>query len=193
MELFNVLAALGRRLPSASHIQGIVTHGGEATNIVPALAEGRFGLRAATTGALDDLAGHLATSAEGVALATGTTVTVERAGVRYEHFRDSGPLSERFAAHLDRAGIRLGPPADGVYLGSSDIGNLSQAVPVIHPYLQIADRDTPGHSEQMREAAARPEAHDRTALMAVALARTALDVLGDPEFLTSVRKEFRSE
>ncbi|WTN46073.1 hypothetical protein OHB00_49115 [Streptomyces sp. NBC_00631] len=35
IELFNVLSALGRRLPEASHIQGIVTQGGTATNLVP--------------------------------------------------------------------------------------------------------------------------------------------------------------
>ncbi|GHK05671.1 hypothetical protein SY2F82_74680 [Streptomyces sp. Y2F8-2] len=114
IELFNVLAALGRRLPEASHVQGIVTHGGTATNIVPEYAEGLFGLRAATSRALDDLGEQLRTCAEGVALATGTRVTVERATVRYDHFRDSEVLSERFAAHLARAGIELTAPVPGV-------------------------------------------------------------------------------
>lgn len=96
VELFNVLTALGRRLPAASHIQGIITDGGKATNIVPEYAEGLFGLRAATTEALEDLTGQLRAAAEGVAHATGTRAEVERATLRYEHFRDSGPLSARF-------------------------------------------------------------------------------------------------
>ncbi|MEU3499839.1 amidohydrolase, partial [Streptomyces hundungensis] len=72
IELFNVLSALGRRLPEASHIQGIITEGGTATNIVPEYAQGLFGLRAATTSALDDLVGQVRAAADGVALATGT-------------------------------------------------------------------------------------------------------------------------
>ncbi|UUU36484.1 peptidase dimerization domain-containing protein [Streptomyces sp. CA-210063] len=181
VELFNVLAALGRRLPAASHIQGIITHGGEATNIVPAYAEGRFGLRAATTEQLDDLAGRLATCAAGVAQATGTTVNVERATIRYEHFRDSGTLSERFAAHLERAGIRPTPPAHGVYLGSSDIGNVSARVPAIHPFVAIMDEDGSDHTPEFAAAAVSARARRVLPVVTEALACTAIDVLRDAD------------
>ncbi|MFG3013105.1 amidohydrolase [Streptomyces cinerochromogenes] len=180
VELFNVLSALGRRLPEGSHVQGIVTEGGTATNIVPEYAEGRFGLRALTTAALDELAGQVRTAAEGVALATGTAVTVERASVRYEHFRDSTALSERFAGHLDRAGITLTPPVPGVYLGSSDIGNVSGRVPAIHPFVAVMGADGSDHTPEFAEAAVSERA--RRVLMAVveALACTAADVLREP-------------
>ncbi|MEU6807851.1 amidohydrolase [Streptomyces sp. NPDC046831] len=181
VELFNVLTALGRRLPEASHIQGIVTHGGTATNIVPEFAEGRFGLRAATTTALDELAGRLRTCAEGVALATGTTVTVERATVRYDHFRDSGVLSERFAGHLARAGIVLDPPTPGVYLGSSDIGNVSTRLPAIHPFVAIMGRDGSDHTPEFAGAAASARAREVTLAAAEALACTAADVLAEAD------------
>ncbi|MFJ7147274.1 amidohydrolase [Streptomyces sp. NPDC100445] len=179
IELFNVVSALGRRLPEGSHVQGIVTHGGTATNIVPEFAEGRFGLRALTTAALDDLAERLRTAAEGVALATGTTVTVERAGVRYEHFRDSTVLSERFAGHLDRAGITLTPPAPGVYLGSSDIGNVSGRVPAIHPFVAVMGADGSDHTPEFARAAASERARRVLPAVVEALACTAVDVLGD--------------
>ncbi|MEU6919547.1 amidohydrolase [Streptomyces olindensis] len=177
VELFNVLAALGRRLPEGSHVQGIVTHGGTATNIVPEYAEGLFGLRAATTGALEDLVKRLRVCAEGVARATGTTAEVERATVRYEHFRDSEPLSERFAAHLARAGIPLSPPAPGVYLGSSDIGNVSTRVPAIHPFVAIMGEDGSDHTPEFAAAAAAPPAREVLVAVTGALACTAADVL----------------
>ncbi|MEU5770032.1 amidohydrolase [Streptomyces asoensis] len=181
VQLFNVLASLGPRLPEASHVQGIVTHGGTATNIVPPYAEGLFGLRAATTGALDDLAARLRACAAGVALATGTTESVERAGVRYEHFVDSGALSGRFAAHLNRSGITLTPPAPGVYLGSSDIGNVSTRVPAIHPFVAIMDEDGSDHTPEFAAAAASERARPVLRAVTEALARTALDVLHDAE------------
>ncbi|MES9524702.1 amidohydrolase [Streptomyces capoamus] len=181
VELFNVVSALGRRLPQGSHVQGIITHGGTATNIVPEYAEGRFGLRALTTAALDELAAQLRTAAEGVALATGTEVTVERASVRYEHFRDSSVLSERFAGHLDRAGITLTPPVPGVYLGSSDIGNVSGRVPAIHPFVAIMDADGSDHTPEFAEAAASERARGVLLAVVEALACTAADVLRDAE------------
>ncbi|WP_328476755.1 amidohydrolase [Streptomyces sp. NBC_00377] len=179
VQLFNVLAALGPRLPEASHVQGIVTHGGTATNIVPPYAEGLFGLRAATTGALDELAARLRSCAAGVAEATGTTVSVERAGVRYEHFVDSAPLSGRFAAHLGRTGITLTPPTPGVYLGSSDIGNVSTRVPAVHPFVAIMDEDGSDHTPEFASAAASERARRVLPAVTEALARTALDVLHD--------------
>ncbi|MFD7133582.1 amidohydrolase [Streptomyces sp. NPDC059894] len=181
VELFNVLAALGRRLPEASHVQGIVTHGGKATNIVPEYAEGLFGLRAATTEALDDLAGRVRSAAEGVALATGTTCVVERATVRYEHFRDSGALSGRFAAHLRRAGITVTPPVPGVYLGSSDIGNVSGRVPAIHPFVAIMSEDGSDHTPEFAAAAASDRARRVLLAATEALACTAVDVLCDAD------------
>ncbi|MGA5036878.1 amidohydrolase [Streptomyces capoamus] len=181
VELFNVVSALGRRLPQGSHVQGIITHGGTATNIVPEYAEGRFGLRALTTAALDELAAQLRTAAEGVALATGTEVTVERASVRYEHFRDSSVLSERFAGHLDRAGITLTPPVPGVYLGSSDIGNVSGRVPAIHPFVAIMDADGSDHTPEFAVAAASERARGVLLAVVEALACTAADVLRDAE------------
>ncbi|MEU6600094.1 amidohydrolase [Streptomyces flaveolus] len=181
VELFNVLSALGRRLPEGSHVQGIITEGGTATNIVPEYAEGRFGLRAVTTAALDELAEQLRTAAEGVALATGTAVTVERASVRYEHFRDSSVLSERFAGHLDRAGITLTAPTPGVYLGSSDIGNVSGRVPAIHPFVAITGADGSDHTPEFAEAAASERARRVLTAVVEALACTAVDILRDAD------------
>jgi acetylornithine deacetylase/succinyl-diaminopimelate desuccinylase-like protein len=155
----------------------IVTHGGTATNIVPEYAEGLFGLRAATSRALDDLGEQLRTCAEGVALATGTRVTVERATVRYDHFRDSEVLSDRFAAHLARAGIELTAPVPGVHLGSSDIGNVSVRLPAIHPFVAVMDADGSDHTPEFAAASASERARGVMLAATEALACTAADVL----------------
>ncbi|MEV8596042.1 amidohydrolase [Streptomyces sp. NPDC052012] len=193
VELFNVLAVLGRRLPEASHVQGIVTHGGTATNIVPEYAEGLFGLRAATTRALQELTDRLRACAEGVALATGTATEVERATVRYEHFQDSEPLSERFAAHLAHSGIALTPPAPGVYLGSSDIGNVSTRLPAIHPFVAIMGADGSDHTPEFAAAAASSRAREVLLAATQALACTAADVLLEPGLRRAAWARHRAE
>ncbi|QGV82940.1 M20 family peptidase [Streptomyces ficellus] len=177
IQLFNTLGVLDRRLPAGSHVQGIVTDGGRATNIVPEYAEGLFGLRGATTAALEDLVEELRRCAEGVALATRTRVEVTGVGGRYEHFRASDVLSELFAGHLERAGVALSEPVPGVYLGSSDIGNVSTRVPAIHPFVAIMGSEASDHTPEFAEAAAGPEGRRVMLAAAEALACTAADVL----------------
>lgn len=180
IQLFNTLTVLQRRLPAGSHVQGIITDGGRATNIVPEYAEGRFGLRAATTAALDGLLAEVECCARGTAAATGTTVDVEQVTARYEHFRRNDVLSRIFAGHLSRVGITLGGPAPGVYLGSSDIGNVSTRVPAIHPFVAILGPAESDHTPEFAEAAAGARARRVTIAAAEALACTAADVLLDP-------------
>ncbi|ORT56014.1 amidohydrolase [Streptomyces sp. CB03238] len=177
IQLFNTLGVLDRRLPAGSHVQGIIADGGRATNIVPEYAEGLFGLRGATTAALEDLVEELRSCAQGVATATRTRVEVTGVGGRYEHFRDNEVLSGLFAHHLDRAGIPLSEPVPGVYLGSSDIGNVSTRVPAIHPFVAIMGSDASDHTPEFAEAAAGPRGRQVMLAAAEALACTAADVL----------------
>ncbi|MBB4161166.1 amidohydrolase [Streptomyces cinereoruber] len=193
IQLFNALGVLHKRLPAGSHVQGIVTDGGRATNIVPEYAEGLFGLRGGTTAALEELVEELRTCARGVALATGTTVEVTGVGGRYEHFRDNDVLSGLFAGHLERAGIGMAEPVPGVYLGSSDIGNVSTRVPAIHPFVAIMDADGSDHTPEFAEAAAGPRARRVVLAAAEALACTAVDVLLRPEVPERAWDRFREK
>lgn len=192
IQLFTTIGAVRPRLPTGAHVQGIVTHGGEATNIVPDRAEGRFGLRALTTGGLDDLAAGLTTMARAVATATGTTVTVEREREPYHHFRNNPVLADRFAAHLAGQGIALTEPDPGVFLGSSDIGNVSAVTPAIHPFVAIVDPDQTDHTPEFAAAAASPRARAVVLAAANALAGTAIDVLTEPALLAQAWTEFHA-
>jgi metal-dependent amidase/aminoacylase/carboxypeptidase family protein len=88
--------------------------------------------------------------------------------------------------------VEVEPPSYANPVGSSDVGNVSLRFPTIQPYLQIADRGTPSHSEAFRDAALTPRAHEAALKMAVALARTALDLIEDAVLLERVRQEFRT-
>jgi amidohydrolase len=190
VQLYTTLAALRQRFPMGSHVQGIITRGGEATNIVPDLAEGRFGLRGLTNAALEDLVGVVTTAASGIATATGTTVDVERVRAPYGHFRDNDVLSSLFGGHLAALGIPLTEPDPGVFLGSSDIGNVSTTVPAIHPFVAIVGDDQSDHTPEFATAAASARARTVVLAAARALAHTAVDLLTDPDAVTAVRADF---
>ncbi|MGM1064707.1 amidohydrolase, partial [Saccharothrix sp. Mg75] len=191
IQVFTTLGALRPRLPTGAHVQGIITRGGEATNIVPDLAEARFGLRALTTDGLEVLAGQVAELVRGTALATGTRAEVERVRAPYAHFKDNPVLSGLFARHLAEAGTTLTEPTPGVFLGSSDIGNVSAVVPAIHPFVAIVDPDTSDHTPEFAEAAASEHGLDVMLAAAGALAHTAVDLLGRPDVVAEAWEAFR--
>ena len=193
IQAFGAVSVLRQRLPAGSHVQGIITHGGEATNIVPDRAEGRFGLRARTTAALDRLAEDVATCAQGAALATGAKVDVERLGRGFAHFRDNPVLSERFTEHLAACGIHATPPVPGVYPGSSDIGDVSVRVPAIHPFVAITAAEYAVHTEEFAAASASPRGRSVMLASAAALARTAIDVRTHPSLVSRVWDYFREQ
>jgi metal-dependent amidase/aminoacylase/carboxypeptidase family protein len=79
---------------------------------------------------------------------------------------------------------------DDERMGSTDMGNVSQILPAIHPYIGIASEGTPGHSTAFRDAAATPEAHENALFAAKALALVAIDALTDPTLVDRARAEF---
>jgi amidohydrolase len=192
VQLFTALAMLRSRLPLGSHVQGIVTEGGTATNIVPDLAEGRFGVRGLTTAARDDLVVQLTECAHGIARATGTTVEVWPAGDGYQHVRDNAALSATFARHIAESGITLAEPTPGVFLGSSDIGDVSNVVPAIHPFVAITDADKSDHTPEFAAAAASPRGRAVMLAAAQALAGTAVDVLTRPDLRDQAWQDFHA-
>jgi len=77
--------------------------------------------------------------------------------------------------------------------GSTDMANVSWALPTIHPTLTITEGRTPGHSIEFRDAAARPLADEAVLLASTLVAQTALDLLLDPAVVAEAWNEFRGE
>ncbi|MEI5527935.1 amidohydrolase [Streptomyces brasiliscabiei] len=182
--------SLRQFMPPTARVHGIIADGGAAPNVVPDRTEVDIYVREATSTALDALLPRVLAAANGAAIATGTTVEHTETAPRYAERDNNMVLADRLADHAAALGLLLEPPSPANPAGSSDIGNVSVALPTIHPYVQICDRDTPGHSTRMREAARAPRAHDATETIATALAALALELLTDPALLAAAREEF---
>ncbi|MFJ3777820.1 amidohydrolase [Streptomyces sp. NPDC090075] len=186
----NALDALRQFVPPSARLHGIVVDGGQAPNVVPAHAAVDLYVRDRTAASAAALVERVRAAAAGAALATQTQAEVSETGPLYAERRNNAVLAERFGATVRALGAGIGPYDPDGPAGSSDIGNLSQLMPVIHPYVQIADAGTPAHSEAMREAAATPLAHDRTQVAATGLAEVVAALLTEPEVLAAARAEF---
>jgi len=69
------------------------------------------------------------------------------------------------------------------------MGDVSQQLPAIHPYL-IIGKDIVGHSLEFREAALTEQGFKAMLTAAKAMALTGLDVLTNPTFLKEIRAGF---
>ncbi|MFI1014341.1 amidohydrolase [Streptomyces sp. NPDC020965] len=177
-------------MPPTARVHGIVTDGGQAPNVVPARAVVDLYVRDSTVASTEALVARVRKAADGAALATETDAELSETGPMYAERRNNTVLAERFGDTVRALGVAIGPGDADSPAGSSDIGNLSQLMPVIHPYVQTADFGTPSHSDAMREASVTSLAHDRTGIAAVGLARVVSDLLADSGFLAAARAEF---
>ncbi len=187
------ISAQRQQLRPQARIHGIVTHGGDAPNIIPEHTAAVFYVRALDPGYLREVVRRFEACAQGAARATGTRAKVTAEPFLYEPMRMNRTLSERFRAHLAAAGVEEDPPPPRPPLASSDVGNVSQVLPTIHPWIGIVppgEADVAIHTREFRDAAATDHAMRRMRAAACALALTALDVLTDPACLAAVREEF---
>jgi amidohydrolase len=186
---FHAIDSLRQHVTPDVRIHGIITHGGDAPNIVPAYAEAEFLVRAARRKTLDEVMIKVKRCADAGAAATGATVEMEE-GLTYAERNNNRVLAGLFGENMRRLGIDGDePPASGG-VGSSDIGNVSMVVPAIHPYLKIVDGDVSGHTPEFREAAGSARGFETMLNAAKGLAMTVLDVMYRPDALERMRGEF---
>lgn len=175
--LFNGIAAWGMQWPEGSHVNGIITEGGVAPNIIPSRTVAEFGLRARTPEELRTVEQHFRKIADGAAQQTGTTVELRETGPRYEAPKVNLALADLMAAELRSLGKE---PLRGVRISaSSDIGNVSQALPADYIAFPVTRSPIPGHSIEMREAAVGGTGHENAMLVTTALASAVQRIASD--------------
>jgi metal-dependent amidase/aminoacylase/carboxypeptidase family protein len=101
-------------------------------------------------------------------------------------------LARRFGAHLEALGRTPRERDESIGAGSTDMGDVSHAVPSIHPWLAIVDQGAAMcHEHRFADAAATDRAGDTALVAAKALARTAIEFLGDASLRAAVTAEWK--
>ena len=191
IQTFNNVNAMRQQLRPEARVHGIITSGGSAANIIPDYAMAKFSVRALDRRYQQEVLARFIACAEGAATATGTKLKLTvHVNSGYENMVPSSPLAERWAAHMRALGQSVQTTQDDERMGSTDMGNVSQILPAIHPYIGIAPEGTPGHSTAFRDAAATPEAHAAALFAAKAMALVAIDVLADGALIERARADF---
>ncbi|MFO8058213.1 MAG: M20 family metallopeptidase [bacterium] len=188
---YNAVASLRQQLPDQCRVHMIITDGGKAPNIIPAEARALCVVRALDLPVLGDALKKVEDCARGAAHASGASVEIEPARHLVMPLRVNRTLSGLYREELKELGLveYEGPEDKGI--GSSDIGNLSQAMPVIHPHVPIGEPGSVSiHTREFEEAAGGPAGENAVQEGAALLALTACRVLKEPESWSRIKKEF---
>jgi amidohydrolase len=177
------IGMLRQQLPADTRVHGIQTVGGFAPNAIPEHTEGRWYVRANSLHELARLEKRVEACFEAGAIATGATLTITPESKPYAEFRtDERALAAYRSNALARGRVFADPAVAGrMNRASTDMGNVSQLVPAIHPYIGIDSLPHTNHQKEFAAACVGPAA-ERALLDAAALmAWTTIDVVNAPE------------
>ena len=189
---YQAVAALRQHIAQDERIHGIITEGGEAPNVVPERTAGRFYVRAANERNLAPLKRRVEACFRAGAEATGATLEVTWGAADYLDLRFNEPLASSFRANAESLGREFFPMEQlpPSIQGSTDMGNVSQHVPSIHPMLAAAPIDCPIHNPEFAKWAGSEQGEKAALDGAKALAMTALDFLSDADLQQRARAVF---
>ena len=190
IQLFVSLDQLRQQVRPEARIHGVITKGGEQANIIPEHTAAEFYLRAPTKEYCGELLRRFEGCADGAATATGCTAKVTADPIIHDPMKPNFAMAALFEKNLERIDFPVDPDDGQAGFGSTDCGNVSQALPTIHPYIRISPDGVPGHSREFAEWAKSPLARTGLVAAAKALAMTALDLLARPEELRKAKEEF---
>src|SRR5262245_5052331 len=189
--LFNALDAMRQQLRPDARVHGVITVGGQQPNIIPEYTAADFYLRSLDKDYLQEVRRRFEAAAQGAAIATGCRVEVTVDPRIHDPLKPNFAMAELFERNLARIDFPVELDDGQAGYGSTAAGNVSHAIPTIHPYIRTAPDGVPGHSREFAEHNATPLARAGMVAAAKALALTALDLLAKPAALKAATDEFR--
>ncbi|MDG4664170.1 M20 family metallopeptidase [Mycobacterium sp. 236(2023)] len=163
-----------QQLAPGQMVHGIVTDGGQASNVIPAYAELRYTMRATNSESLRELESRMAGCFAAGAVATGCEHVVTETAPAYAELSPDPWLAETLRAEMVRVG-RTPLPAEleaTLPLGSTDMGNVTQVMPGIHPIVGIDAGGASIHQPAFTAAAVSDSADVAVVEGAIMLGRT---------------------
>jgi amidohydrolase len=175
------LGLLRQQLPPGDQVHGVVTNGGEAANIIPATVTGRFMCRSLTLEGLRKLEPRIRACFEAGAQATGATVRFDSLAPDYSHMESDLGLLQLYRTNAEQLGRTFERDDDGSAQPtfSTDMANVSLAVPTIHPLMGIDARGSVNHQPEFAAACVTESADIAVRDGALSMAWTVIDAAGE--------------
>jgi len=181
---YNGINALRQHLTSDVKIHGIVMNGGTAPNIVPDYARGRFYIRAKTRQMVDEVFRKVEHIVEGAALATGCRGKIAMFQNKVDDIVRNEMLDDLYRETLTDMDMTW---TENAKFSSTDAGNVSHVIPLLHPMLKTTSCGAPLHSVEFRDSCISDEALGSISKGANLLALTAMKLLEQPDLVDQIK------
>jgi amidohydrolase len=183
------LTAIGlarQQLEPGQQIHGSVDGAGTAPNIIPEKATGKWMVRAYDVLSLQRVTAVLERCLRAGAVATGATLHIEQIGRSYADMRNDAAMADLFTANAARLGRSMS--RSDKRGGSTDMANVSQVYPSIHPMIGLGEGCPPIHNAAFAHFAASPAGDLAVRDGALSLAFTCIDLANDPQHRSRLLK-----
>jgi amidohydrolase len=190
IQTFQSVDAARLHIRDGARIHGIITNGGQAVNIIPEKTECQFLVRGKTSKYTNEIADRVLRCAEAAALATGTKMSHQVIG-GYKNMINNRAMAQHYSSLTEELGVHAPEAAPDSPTGSTDMGDVSHAMPAIHPIFQVAKRGEGScHEDAFVKHTDSEYGYAAMIRVAKALAMTAYDLLADPALLRAAKEEF---
>ncbi|NMA86097.1 MAG: M20 family metallopeptidase [Tissierellia bacterium] len=190
IQTFNMIDQFRGLFPIKTNVNGIITDGGRAANIIPDYAACEFSVRAATVKDLNMVMEYIEHIISTVEKLIGVKANIEKSLMYAERYPNKY-IDEKLKENIAQFGVHMEYPDPDMKYGASDIGNVSLKIPSIHSYIKIAEKGVNSHSKDFTKAANSPQAYNEIIKATKAMALTGYDILTDEELQKNIYDEFR--
>lgn len=203
ISMFNSINGLRQHVGRDAIVHGIITNGGQASNVIPEFAQCQFEIREKTRAKLDVLRKRVIDTAKAAALATGTTMEYRD----YENHNDNlvnlKSMTEVCKEYFRKEGITEFVAAeDYIGAGSTDLGNVSYICPTLYAEVKLANGQSGSHDshdgsqvhvhqQSALDQVASDGAHEMMKKIMRIFPLTAVEIVNNKEILDNINEEFR--
>ncbi|KAI8715944.1 Peptidase M20 domain-containing protein 2 [Fusarium sp. LHS14.1] len=186
------ISMLRQQMRPDERIHGVIEDGGTVPNVIPEYSRMNYYIRSPTIKGARELLGRVKNCFEAAAKATGCEVNYIEVPA-YTELRINNTLSYEFSKIMGTLGEKVIPRSDEPFTFSTDMGNVSFAVPSFHGAFGIpAPLDAMPHQAKFAEVSDTEAAVDIALSCAHGMALLGWRVLTDDEFAAGARKDFNT-
>lgn len=175
---------------SEARMHGFIKNGGDASNVVPELAEIEFLTRAPKREELNDITAWVKECAQAAAMATRTRVEIFPVGAPFHELHISEAGKALMESCFEELGIEY-VSGKAAMTGSSDIGNVDYRCPAFHPVMGIG-KNYDAHTKEFADEMTGPGTHRAIKNAAAYLLTLTAKLYGNPALLEQIKHEHRA-
>lgn len=194
INMFNLVNAMRQQTKDGTRIHGVISHGGEAPNIIPDYTRALFYIRSPKWAELEELERRVEACAAGAATATGTTYKINHEEVDFMDTNSNMYLNRLACDSMEELGIPMKWMGSDTSMGSSDLGNVSYRCPSIQITNSLGrfpdERMYVAHTPDFCELAGTDWAIEHAFKFIEGFVLTACKLITEPEHLKAIKEEF---